>query len=133
VTAAEAGHLVLRVGVGAMMVAHGWPKVAGGPARWEKLGHATEALGVAFAPTFWGAAAAFSETVGGALLALGLATRPAAALLVATMLVASANHLAKGDGVMGASHAIELGVVFVALLLMGGGRYSLDRRFGLKL
>jgi putative oxidoreductase len=126
----EVGHLILRVGIGLMMILHGMPKVEGGPAKWERLGHATRSIGIDFAPTFFGAAAAFTELVGGALLVMGLGTRPAALFLALTMLVATTNHLQHGDGVSGASHAIELGFVFVGLLFMGGGYYSLDRHLG---
>ena len=129
----EIGHLVLRVGLGAMMAAvHGWPKVTGGPAKWAKLGGAMDTFGITFAPTFWGGAAAFTELVGGVLLVVGLGTRPAAALLAFTMFVAASNHLADGDGIGGASHAIEDGLAFVALMLIGGGKHSLDRRFGFR-
>jgi putative oxidoreductase len=127
---ADVGHLVLRAGVGAMMVLHGWPKVAGGAGTWEKLGGAMGTFGIHFAPTMWGMAAAFSEFLGGLLLVLGLGTRPAAAALAFTMFVAASNHLAHGQGLDTASHAIELFFVFVGLVFLGGGRYSLDARQG---
>ena len=126
----EIGHLVLRAGVGVMMMTHGWPKVAGGAATWEKVGHAMGTFGITFAPTFWGACAAFSEFLGGLLLAVGLASRPAAAALAFTMFVAASNHLARGQGLDGASHAIELFFVFVGLLFLGPGKYSVDGRSG---
>jgi putative oxidoreductase len=127
---ADVGHLILRAGIGIMMMTHGWPKVAGGERRWEALGRAMGWLGITFAPTLWGAAAAFTEFFGGLLLAVGLATRPAAALLAFTMFVATLNHLQRGEGVGAASHAIELGIVFIGLVFMGAGRYSLDARSG---
>lgn len=127
---ADVGHLVLRAGIGAMMITHGWPKVQGGEATWRRLGGAMGALGITFGPTLWGAAAAFTETIGGALLVIGLATRPASALLAFTMFVAAASHFQRGEGLGGASHAIELALVFVALVLLGGGRYSVDRSLG---
>ena len=37
-------------------------------------------------------------------------------------------HLGKGDGLMGASHAIEAGILFLSLILIGPGRYSLNGR-----
>lgn len=111
-----------------MMMTHGWPKVEGGPKKWERLGHATEAFGIDFAPTFFGAAASFTELVGGLMLVLGLGTRPASLFLAITMIVAAGSHLDKGDGLSGASHAIELGIVFIGLLGLGGGRYALERR-----
>lgn len=125
----DAGLLVLRVGLGGAMIAHGWPKLTGGPALWAKLGAAMEVFGIHFAPVFWGASAAIAETVGGLLLAIGLGTRPAAAALAFTMLVAAANHIADGDPFgPGWSHAFEDGVAFVALVVMGGGRYAVERK-----
>jgi len=40
------------------------------------------------------------------------------------MCVATATHLSTGDGIMGASHAIESAVVFLFLFLSGAGNYS---------
>jgi putative oxidoreductase len=122
------GLFLARVGIGGMFVGHGWPKLAGGQAAWTKLGGAMAKLGIDFAPTMWGFAAACSEFFGGILLALGLAFRPAAAALLATMAVAAATHLRSGDGFGGSSHAIELGIVMAALLLTGPGKYALVRR-----
>lgn len=124
----DVGLLIVRVGLGCMFVVHGWPKLTGGPETWTKLGGAMETFGVTFAPMAWGLAAALSEAVGGALLALGLATRPAAAAMAFTMLVAVANHVADGGAFRSWSHAAEVGVVFLALILLGPGKYSLDAR-----
>jgi len=124
----DVGLLVLRAGLGAMLFWHGWPKLAGGAAKWEKLGGAMSALGIDFAPTFWGLCAALAETVGGALLVVGLATRPAAAALAFTMFVAAWNHYVDGEGFIEWSHATEDGIAFVALILLGPGRYALDAR-----
>ncbi|MEM7153537.1 MAG: DoxX family protein [Myxococcota bacterium] len=124
------GLLVIRLGMGTMFVLHGWPKMAGGAKAWTKLGHAMRHLGIDFAPTMWGFAAATSELAGGVLLALGLLFRPACTMLIATMAVAATMHLGKGDGIMGASHAIEAGVVFLGLLLTGPGRFALQSRLG---
>jgi putative oxidoreductase len=71
--------------------------------------------------------AACAEFFGGLCLLLGLFTRPAALFLAITMTVAATMHLSRGDGIAVASHAIEDGIMFVALLLIGPGRYSLDR------
>ncbi len=125
---ADLGLLIMRVGLGLMMMGHGWPKVAGGPDVWAKLGGAMSAVGVDFAPTLWGGAAAFTELVGGAMLVIGLGTRPAALLLTTTMAVAAAMHWDQGDGFRGMSHAAEDGIVFLALILLGPGKWSLDRR-----
>lgn len=119
--------LVLRVGLGFMMVLHGYPKLFAGPEKWGKLGGAMANMGITYAPEFWGFMAAFSESIGGALLILGLLFRPAAILLFFTMLVAAMKHLYAGETVMDSSHAIELGIVFFAMIILGPGRYSMDK------
>jgi putative oxidoreductase len=124
----DAALLVLRIGIGAMFaLAHGWDKITAGPETWTKLGGAMGALGITFAPAFWGFMAAFAEFVGGILLAIGLFFRPAAILLLITMAVAAIMHLSAGHGLGKASHAIEAGVVFIALLISGPGRMSLKQ------
>jgi len=124
------GLLLLRLGLGGAFVAHGVPKLLGGPETWQALGGAMTNLGVHFAPAVWGLAAACSEAGGGLLLALGLLFRPACAALLATMVVALVMHLGKGDPFLVYSHALEDGVVFLALLIAGPGRWSVDRLRG---
>lgn len=119
----ELGLLVLRVGVGAMFLVHGFPKLMGGPAKWQALGGAVGHLGIHFAPTFFGFMAALAEFGGGVCLIAGVLVRPASALMFLTMCVAANLHLALGEGFASASHALELGVVFLSLALMGGGDY----------
>jgi putative oxidoreductase len=120
--------LVLRVGVGGMFILHGFPKIIGGPDKWRKIGSAMDYVGIHSLHGFFGFMAAFSEFFGGIALVLGLLFRPAALLMACTMAVASAMHLGKGDGILGASHAIELGLVFFALLFIGPGAHSIDKR-----
>ena len=125
------GLLILRIGLGCMFLIHGGPKLFGGPEKWEKIGMAMNNLGIGFIPTFWGFMAAISEFIGGACLILGLFFRPACILLTITMLVAAISHLSKGEGLMGASHAIEVGIVFLSFILIGAGKYSLDEKLNL--
>lgn len=122
------GLLLLRVGLGFMMMMHGLPKLTGGMERWEAVGGAMGNLGITFFPTFWGLMAAIAETIGGFLLIIGLAFRPACLLLAFTMFTAALNHLARGDGLMGASQPIELFAVFIGLLFIGPGKYSVDKK-----
>ena len=98
---------------------------------WERLGGATGSLGIHFLPVVWGLLAALTETVGGVLLILGLAFRPACLLLVINLCVAAAfmMHQSGADGgLAGASHAIEDAVVFAGLFFIGPGKYSVDKR-----
>lgn len=125
-SAPNLGLLILRIGIGIMFLLHGFPKLMGGLQTWEFLGSQMSVVGINFAPVFWGFMAAISESLAGLLLILGLFTRPAAFLMLFTMLIATLMHLTNGDGLKGASHAIELGIVFLAVILTGAGRFSLD-------
>lgn len=129
----DAGLLLLRLGVGmSLLIFHGWGKITGGAELWTAIGSNMSNLGISFVPGFWGFMAACAEFFGSALLVLGVFFRPAAALLAFTMIVAMMRHLSipagePGAGFAGASHAMELLSVYVALLLTGPGRYALMR------
>ncbi|TCD29639.1 DoxX family protein [Pedobacter psychrodurus] len=122
------GLLLLRIGLGAMFIIHGFPKLAGGPTGWTGLGGSMKVIGIDFLPIFWGFMAAATETFGGFLLIVGLFFRPALILLIFTMIIAALVHFGKGDGLQGASHAIELGIVFFGLIFIGPGKYSVDKK-----
>lgn len=127
-TGRDAGLLLMRAGVGlSFLYIHGLPKLMAGAELWAKLGGAMGNLGVHSSPVFWGFLAAAAEFGGGALLALGLLTRPAAAVMAFNMLVAVVMHLVMGQGLEPASHALENLFMFAGFVLVGAGRYSLDR------
>lgn len=122
------GLLILRVGLGAMFMVHGFPKISGGVEGWTGLGGSMKVIGIDFLPVFWGFMAAATETFGGFLLVLGIFFRPANILLVFTMIIAALVHFGQGDGLSGASHAIELGIVCFGLIFIGPGKYSIDKK-----
>jgi putative oxidoreductase len=124
----ELGILLLRLGIGLMFVYHGWPKISGGVETWVKLGAAMKFMGVGFAPAFWGFMSASAEFFGGILIAVGLLTRPVAMMMAFNMVVAVVLKFSTGAGMAGASQAIEVGIVFLSLILIGPGRYSIDAR-----
>lgn len=126
----DIGLLILRVGIGFMFMCHGFPKLLGGPEKWELIGGSMKIFGIDFALTFWGFMAAFAELGGGALLAVGFLTRPACFLLLSTMFVATAMHISKGHHFTSYSHAVEAGILFLSLLLIGPGKYSVDEKIG---
>ena len=122
------GLLLLRVGIGFAFMMHGFPKITGGPAFWEKVGSAMGNVGISFAPTLWGFLAAFAEFGGGFLLLLGLFFRPVTLLLFITMCVATLNHISQGDEFNGYSHSLEAAILFISLYFIGPGRISLDNK-----
>jgi putative oxidoreductase len=114
-----------------MLAFHGYGKLLGGPDRWAGLGKQMGNLGIDFFPVFWGFMAMFSEFFGSAFVVLGVFVRPAAFLLVGTMFVAAVRHLslppdADNSGLPGAAHALEFLTAFLAIFLMGPGRYRLS-------
>jgi putative oxidoreductase len=122
------GLLIIRLGLGIMFIYHGYPLLIGGVKMWERLGGSTTYVGIHFLPVMWGLLAALVETVGGFLLIIGLAFRPVCLLLVINLAVAALSHFGKGQGLDGASNAIEDAVMFAGLLFVGPGRYSIDKK-----
>ncbi|MFH0878034.1 MAG: DoxX family protein [Candidatus Omnitrophota bacterium] len=126
---ANEGLLILRVGFGIMFLFYGLPKLLAGPQKWQEMGQAMNYLHISFWPVFWGFCAVFVQSFGGLCLILGLFFRPVCLLLFVVMAVAANMHLQKGDGLFGAAHALEDGLVFLALFAIGPGKYSLDKFF----
>src|SRR4051812_46038763 len=93
---------------------HGWPKLAGGLPRWKALGGAMKYVGITFWPGFWGFMAAFTESIGVALLMIGLAFRPSSLLLLITMSIATLSEY-RAHGLGEAAHPFELALVFAVL------------------
>lgn len=124
----DLGLLIMRLGLGAMFMYHGLPKLLGGPEKWEKVGAAMQYVGVDFAPVFWGFMAAFAMVFGSICLIFGFFFVPACILLLFTMVVAAAMHLGKGDTLQTASHAIESGIVFFSLIFIGPGKHSIEKQ-----
>jgi putative oxidoreductase len=119
--------LLLRIGIGIMMMMHGYPKLAGGMEKWEKLGTSIDVIGIHWAPALWGFLAAITESVGGLFMLIGLFFRPTMFMLLFTMCIATAKHLTGGDSIMDASHAIELAILCLSLFIIGPGKYSIDK------
>lgn len=123
----DIGLLIIRIGIGISFIfVHGMPKLFGGPAAWERTGKAMVNLGISFAPVFWGFMAAITEFGGGILLLLGLFTRSTSVFLAFTMIVAMMRHLANMDPWSRVFHPIEIFTVFIALIFLGAGKYSID-------
>ncbi|MEU4322359.1 DoxX family protein [Nocardia fluminea] len=127
-TATSAGLLVLRLGIGATMAAHGTQKLFG----WFDGGglDGTERF---FAASGYPSAKAFavlagvSETLGGIGLILGLITPLAAAAILGTMLNAIAVKWGGFFSPKGVEYETILAVAAASLALTGAGSFALDR------
>ena len=128
----DAGLLMLRLTLGALFLwAHGWAKLTGGIEGWRGIGGAMKSLGISFWPVFWGFIATMAETAGILLFMIGFAFRPACLLIAMTMAVAGIfawhHHDKDITSLQGASHAWELGLVFLSMIFIGPGKYSVDK------
>ncbi|MDO0927959.1 DoxX family membrane protein [Streptomyces sp. TG1A-8] len=129
----DLGLLLLRLGTGGVLAAHGAQKLFGwfGGHGLEGTGQFMESVG--YAPGRASAAAAgLAEMGGGTLLALGLATPAAGAAAAGAMAGAAAVHLPNGffaqEG--GYEHPASLGLTAAGLAVTGPGRLSLDHAAG---
>ena len=127
----DLGLLMLRVFIGVCFVVHALGKLGlVGTGNMQGFASWLADLGVPFA-TAQAYVAMLSELGGGILLTVGLLTRPAALLLVGTMVVAGkighrgAGYLITNDP-PGAEYTINLAVVCAVVALFGPGGYSLD-------
>ena len=127
--AVSLGLLVLRVGAGVAMAAHGYQKFfkggrLAGTGRWfESIGIRNGRLNATLA--------ASTEVGAGLLFAIGFATPLAAMGMVAMMVVAGYTaHWRMGNGFMSVNDGIELnyvyGVIAVGVATVGAGRHSVD-------
>jgi putative oxidoreductase len=132
----ELGLLLLRLAVGLALAAHGTQKLFGwfGGAGLSGTGQFFTVLG--FPPgRRHSLMAALGETVGGVLLALGLATPAAAAVVVSVMVVAIVTvHLGKGFFAQngGYEYPFVLAVAALTLAFAGPGSLSIDAVVGLE-
>lgn len=133
----SAAPTVLRLALGFMILPHGLQKTLGwfgGYGFKGTMGYLTGEVG---APWIFALLAILAESVGGLMLIVGFGTRIAALGVGGVMLVAATMHWSngffmnwfgnqKGEGVE--FHLLAIGMV-VALLILGGGKWSVDRLF----
>jgi putative oxidoreductase len=120
------GLLVLRLSLGAIMIAHGYPKVFGG------LHHHVEVVQSLHMPGWLGYLSAAAEFLGGILLVIGFLTRLAALFVCVNMLVAIfAVHFKNGFlGQGNYQFPLALAAIAFSLIFFGAGPIALDSVWG---
>ncbi len=130
--------LFLRLSLGIMILPHGLQKTLGwfgGYGFQGTMGYLTNTVG---APWIFALLAILAESVGGVMLLAGVGTRVAALGVGGVMVVAALQHRSngffmnwfgnqKGEGIE--FHLLALGMV-LALLVLGGGKWSIDALLG---
>lgn len=120
------GLLALRVVLGVILIAHGFPKIKNirGTASWMgPLG---------FKPAiFWAAVVSSLEFFGGILLLLGFLTQIVSALVAIQFIVVILKVNSKKGLVGGFELDLMILSASIALLTLGSGEISLDRSLGL--
>jgi putative oxidoreductase len=122
----------VRLGLGAVMIAHGAQKVLGS---FNGPGFNTYIQGntpfTFMRPTWlWLSAAAFSEFLGGILVGIGFLTRVSAFFIGCVMLTAIAGvHWTGGffASNRGYEYPLSLLAMAIALMISGGGQASVDK------
>ena len=120
------GPLVLRLVLGAAMAFHGYQKVVPHGA----LVHHEQFVRTLGLPGWLGIVSAWTEFAGGILLLLGLLTRFAAFMVAGNLLVALVK-VTMHHGYGGSEYPLALLAMAIALVLLGGGAWAIDRRIGL--
>jgi putative oxidoreductase len=138
---ADTALLILRVGIGLIAIYYGCQKTLGwfgGQGPRATLDYMSKAYGI---PAPLALLAMAAELVGGAGMLVGLFTSVAAFGFACVMAVATFENwrtpgllvtvFTKGDPAQAATafYTVALLVAAVALVLMGGGAYSLDNKF----
>src|SRR5690606_215545 len=113
--------LLMRIGVAVMMLVHGLPKL-------EMLlsGEAIEFPSVmGLSPALSLILAVFAEVLCSLLILFGFGTRLATIPLIITMLVA-VFYIHAGDPFAAQELGLQYLMVYLVLLILGSGKYSLD-------
>ena len=130
---------LLRVSVGLALVPHGLRNTFGFFPNTGVRAHNLKQLaaqldGDGYRPgSFWAPAISITQLVGGPLLALGLFTRPVAAIVLIFLIVADFERWRVGKyfwNQLGLEYTLMWTIATFTVLVHGGGPYSLDRLFG---
>jgi len=134
-TLAPFAYALLRVAVGLALVPHGLRNTFGlfpntGVAALNIAALAKQLDAGGYRPgKFWAPAISLTQLVGGPLLALGLFTRPVAAIVLVFLLVANVERWRVGGyfwNKLGLEYTLMWTIATFYVFVHGGGLYSLD-------
>ena len=131
---------LLRVAVGLALVPHGlrntfgfFPNTGVRALNLTDLANQLDETG--YRPgKLWAAAISATQLIGGPLLALGLFTRPVAAVVLGFLLVSNVERWRVGRyfwNQLGLEYTLMWTIATFYVLISGPGRYSLDHLFGI--
>jgi putative oxidoreductase len=122
----EGGLLLIRASLGLIFIALLAP-VLWTPGSWDHLGSAMRHLDFHSHFKFWGIVGALLGCVGGVLMVLGLFFRIGVlCALIVTIVDLVAAWSARGGFLMRLP-ALEMSILLVSVLLVGPGKYSVDK------
>ena len=139
-TLAPFADALLRIAVGLALVPHGLRNTFGffpntGVRALDLAALAKQLDETGYWPgKLWAPAISVTQLIGGPLLALGLFTRPVAAVIVVFLLVTNVERWRVGRyfwNQLGLEYTLMWTIAAFYVLVHGGGWYSLDHLFGL--
>lgn len=124
----DAGILVLRVVTAVIFIRHGWGDVVEAGVSTNVENYRGAGIPIPEVSAYF---TAYTQLVGGVLLAVGLLSRVAAAGMAVVMAgaliwVHAGEPIPMGQDGSGSGFALAMGAASVALLLVGPGRLSVD-------
>jgi putative oxidoreductase len=124
----ETGILILRAGLGVVLLIHGILQLIKGQAHWATVALSSGVPGVHTSPVIFGCAAILCIIGGGLLLLMGLYFRLGCMLLAAVVAAALYSKVKIGVHYVELVNVAAALAVVTGLMFMGPGKHSLDER-----
>lgn len=122
----EAGLLIMRVSLGVLFIILTGPVLLSS-SRWANFGSAIKNIGFSSNYQVWGFIGALAGCLGGVLMIFGLFFRPGVLLVLAITVIHTLGAIDRTGTLRAALGAIELCLILTGLLLVGPGKYSVDK------